>query len=334
MRERVYKHIIWPACLLTIVLIIGTVGYWFIGEKQYPIFDCFYMTIITISTIGYGEIIDLSNNIHGRIFTILIAVSGIGILTYLVTHVTAYLVEGEIGEQFKRRIMEKRLSKLKSHYIVCGAGSVGINIIHELYNANNSCVIIDTDKERSEELQKLLKDPILVEGDATEEECLLRAGIHDAIGLFAATEDDNQNLVISLVAKQLNPGIKIIANCRQTRHANNIKQAGADIVVSPPSMGGFRMAAEMTRPTVISLIDTMLAHKRISEIPVPENMVGKPIATLKLNQFSNTLLIAVHSDGQWIYNPRESYITKKGDILIMVTPPEERRLIQKSIGQV
>ena len=130
--SQVYKKFIWSGAILLTILVIGTLGYWLIGERQYSLMDTLYMTVITISTIGFGEIIDLSGNPVGRAFTLFIAISGIGVLMYFITNLTALVVEGELTESFRRRRMQKMANNLKAHYIVCGLGSVGFHIVGEL----------------------------------------------------------------------------------------------------------------------------------------------------------------------------------------------------------
>lgn len=200
-----YKKYVWCFILLIIIIVIGATGYWILGDGSYSYFDSLYMTIITITTIGFGEIIDLSGNIGGRIFTIFIALSGIGVLAYMITNITATIVEGELTKSFRRRRMEKIAEKARGHYIVCGMGWAGLHIVNELKDTKRPHVIIDMDKSKIDKSLETMPDAIFIEGDATDNDILLKAGIEKANGLFAVTGDDNQNLVICLTAKQCNP---------------------------------------------------------------------------------------------------------------------------------
>ena len=323
-----HKRFIWASAILLAIILIGTVGYWFIGGKQYSFVDTLYMTIITISTIGFGEIIDLSGNVAGRVFTIFIAISGVGVLLYFVTNLTALVVEGELKESFRRRRMEKIASNLKNHYIVCGVGSVGFHIVNELHATKRPHVLIDTDKKNMEQCLTVFKVEVFIEGDATDSDTLLKAGIEKARGLFAVTGDDNQNLVVSLTAKQLNPKLRVVARCNEIKNSQKIRKAGADAIVSPTSIGGLRMASEMVRPTVVSFLDTMLRDReknlRIEELPVPGSFVGKSLSALNLNRHANTLLLAIRTGEDWIYKPSENYVIAPASTLVFMTTPEGR----------
>jgi voltage-gated potassium channel len=320
------RKFVWSGVILLAIIVIGTVGYWFIGGRQYSFVDTLYMTIITITTIGFGEIINLSGNTLGRLFTIFIAIAGVGVLLYVVTNITAMVVEGELTESFRRRRMEKAAGSSRDHYIVCGLGSVGFYIVSELYATKRPHVIVDVDKKNIERSLASLPDEVFIEGDATDSDTLLKAGIEKARGLFAVTGDDNQNLVVSLTAKQLNPNLRVVARCNELRNSEKIKKAGADAVVSPTAIGGLRMASEMLRPTVVSFLDTMLRDReknlRVEELPVPESFVGRPISALNLKRCSHTLLLAVKTGEDWVYNPQESYIINQENTLVFMTTPE------------
>jgi len=324
----VYRKFVWAAIILVAIVLIGTVGYWFIGGRQYSFVDTLYMTVITITTIGFTEVIDLSGNVAGRIFTMFIAISGIGVLAYILTSVTALVVEGQLTESFRRRRMEKTAGNYRGHYIVCGCGSVGCYIADELHATRRPHVIVDLDKKSIEGNLESPRDEVFIEGDATDSDILLRAGVEKAAGLFAVTGDDNQNLVVSLTAKQLNPRLRVVARCNDTRNTEKMKKVGADAVVSPSAIGGLRMASEMVRPAVVSFLDTMLRDRgknlRVEELSVPEAFVGQPISALNLNRCGHTLLLAVRTEGDWVYNPSETYVVKRENTLVFMTTPEGR----------
>jgi len=328
-----YHKFIKPGILVAIVLIVGTVGYWFIGGKQYSFLDAFYMTFITIATIGYGEIIDLTGNPGGRIFTIIITVCGLGTILYVITNLTALVVEGDLTQSFRRRRMEKIISSYQDHFIVCGIGETGFHIVNELYATQRSYIVIDTSRNHLETSLETFKDEMFIQGDATDSEILLKAGIMKAKGLFATTSEDNQNLVIIITAKQLNPALKIVARCNQIKNSNKMKRAGANAVISPGYIGGLRMASEMVRPVVVSFLDTMLRDKekglRVEEVSVPASFIGKAISTLNLGKHPHSMLLAVKMKDDWIYNPPGDYIIQSGNTLIFMTNPEERYKLEK-----
>jgi voltage-gated potassium channel len=156
----------------------------------------------------------------------------------------------------------------------------------------------------------------------------LKAGIEKAKGLFAVTGDDNQNLVVSLTAKQLNPNLRVVARCNEIKNSEKMKKAGADAIVSPTAIGGLRMASEMVRPTVVSFLDIMLRDRekslRVEELPVPDSFVGKPVSALNLKRHADALLLAVKTGEDWVYNPSENYVITAENTLVFMTTPEGR----------
>jgi len=333
---QILKKFLWSGLFFILVLTIGTTGYRIIGGDQYSVIDCLYMTMITISTIGFGEIVDLSNHPEGRIFTMIIAFSGIGILTYFLSNFTAFIVEGQMKETFRRNKMEKRARSMKGHFIVCGVGKVGRHILKEINDTNRSQIIIDNDKTAIEKRMDLLKDLVVIHGDATDNTILTKAGITHAQGIFAVTGDDNQNLVIALTAKQLNPDVKVVARCKELNNIEKVKKAGADAVISPDYIGALRMASEMFRPAVVSFLDTMLRDKnknlRIEEVTINRSFNGKALSSLKIENYPNTLLLALIEETDWIYNPPQNRKIKANDKIIVMTTPEDRMKLQKNIG--
>lgn len=333
-----YKKYIYCIIILAAIILAGAIGYWFIGERQSSFFDCLYMTIITITTIGFGEIIDLSGNIGGRVFTIFIALSGIGVLAYMLTSLTATVVEGELTKSFRRRRMEKRAIKARGHYIVCGMGWAGLHIVHELQETKRPHVIVDISKSKIDKSLETMPGETFIEGDATDNDTLLKAGIEKASGLFAVTGDDNQNVVICLTAKQLNRAIRVVAQCNEMKNLDKMNRAGADSVVSPGYISGMRMASEMIRPTVVDFLDKMLRGRdenlRVEEVGMPSSLVGKTLSTLNLKKYPRTLLLAVKKGEKWVYNPtRDAYVIEPENKLIIMTTPEERYDLEKDVDE-
>ena len=334
-----HKKYIWGAIVLAIIIAVGTTGYWFIGEGQYSLLDCLYMTVITITTIGYSEIIDFSGSVAGRIFTIFIALSGIGMLAYMLTSLTATIVEGELTESFRRRRMEKTAKKAQGHYIVCGMGSAGLYVVNELRETKRVLVIIDIDKDKIDKNMGTMPKETFIEGNATDNNILLKAGIEKANGLFAVTGDDNQNIVICLKAKQLNGTVRVVAQCNEMKNMDTMSRVGADAVVSPGYISGMRMAAEMIRPTVVDFLDKMLRDRdvnlRVEEVGIPTRLVGKSLfSAINFTKYRNTLLLAIKDGEKWIYNPpRDSYLLVPENRLIIMTTPEERNELERDMNK-
>lgn len=328
-----YKKYYWAFSILAVIILVGTVGYWIIGEGNYSLFDGLYMTVITIATIGYGETIDLTGNIGGRTFTIIIALAGIGVLAYMMTNLTATVVEGELTKSFRRRKMEKIAKKAKGHYIICGMGWVSLHIINELKETKRPYVIIEIDKNKIDEDLELVPGSVIIEGDATDNDSLTRAGIETASGIFAVTSDDNQNVVICLTAKQMNRAVRVVAQCNETKNLNKINRAGADAVVAPGYISGMRMASEMIRPTVVDFLDKMLRGRdenlRVEEVAIPRAFIGKTLSAIDFTKYPRTLLLAINKGEDWVYNPsRNEYIIEPDNKLIIMTTPQERVIIE------
>jgi voltage-gated potassium channel len=323
-----YKKYIWCLIILAVIVAVGTVGYWLLSGGGYSFFDYVYMTIITITTIGFGEVIDLAGNTAARVFTVIIALSGIGVLAYMITNITATVVEGALTKSFRRRRMERIAKKAKGHYIVCGMGWAGLHIVHELRETKRPHVIIELSQKKIDKSLETMSGAVFIEGDATDNNTLLKAGVERASGLFAVTTDDNQNLVICLSARQLNPDLRIVAQCNEMKNVEKMRRAGANAVVSPGYISGMRIASEMIRPTVVSFLDKMMRGRdeslRVEEVAIPKSFVGKTLADLDLQRFPRTLLLAVKKGDDWVFNPsRHDFILEADNEIIVMTTPEE-----------
>jgi voltage-gated potassium channel len=328
MYKSLRKRFLLPVVILIAILIIGTIGFWYIGNKNYPVIDCLYMTVLSISTIGFREVIDISGNTFGKIFTILIAFSGIGTLTFIFSNITALIVEGELRQTFKTKKMEKRAKKFENHYIICGVGRVGSHILDELYTTHRNTVVIDNNENTLQSVSNNYPDAVYINGNADVDEVLIKAGIKNAKGIFAATGDDNQNLVVCLSAKYLNPGIRVVARCLDASNRNKLVKAGADAVISENYIAGVRMASEMIRPDVVNFFDRVLSDRErdlsVEEIKLNESYDGKTIAELNIDKYRNTLLLALISGNDWIYNPKPEHVIKLPGKIVVITNPEER----------
>lgn len=257
------------ALMLLAVFFAGVTGYQFI--EGWSTLDSLYMTVITVSSVGFGEVHPLSPN--GKIFTILLILFGTGALVYGISTVTAFIVGGEFSDALRRRKMQNRINKLNDHYIVCGADQTGRYVIEELAKTKRDFVVIEKD---SLKIKYLEADEILfVEGDATHNAVLHAARIDKAKGLIAALHTDADNLLVVLTAKQLNPSIRVISKAVEEESEQKIRMAGADSVVMPNYIGGMRLVSEMIRPSVVSFLDTMLrsADKtiRVEDIVIAED---------------------------------------------------------------
>lgn len=328
--RRIYSRLIYPIAGFAAILIAGTIGYTMIGGPHTSVVDALYMTFITVATIGYGEIVDLSHSPGGRVFTMAIATAGILNFTYMMSAFTAFLIEGDINQALRRRSMHKRIDKLTDHYIICGIGRVGTNVAHELSVTNREYVIIDINQHQIDEFRERYPDVSYLHGEGSEDEVLLDAGIGRAAGVFAITGDDSKNLVITLSAKQLNPAVRVVARCHEVNYIEKIRKVGADAIVSPDFTGGMRIASSMIRPQVVSFLDEMLRMDnalRVEEILVPKSFARTTLGELGLRK-AEYVLLAVRAGGKWVFNPQHDYELQPEDTLIVMTTPGGRQTLE------
>ncbi len=334
--RRIYLGFLWSIGILAAILAIGTAGYRLIGGEKYSLLDCFYMTFITIATIGFGEIVDLSEHPGGRVFTVFIGFAGIAAMTYLTSIVTAFLIEGRINEAIGRRRMEKHIHRLRNHYIICGIGRVGRNVAHELTTTHHTYVVIDEDMHSIDTHLEKFPGHMYIHGDASDDDVLEKAHIETARGVFAVTGDDSKNLVISLTAKQLNPATRVVARCHEIRNSEKLRKAGADAIVSPDFTGGLRIASAMIRPHVVTFLDQMLKsdeNLRVEEVIVPAGFSEQPLDRLNLPS-RNHILLALREDERWVFNPPSMHMLRAGMTLVIMATPEGRRTVEAALGWV
>jgi len=330
--------------LLILVVVWGTLGYWIIGRVEghhWRAFDCLYMTIITLTTVGYGEALDLSRSTAGRVYTIVLLLIGCGIVLYCFSTITAFFVEGNLSEIFWRRKMERAIDALQHHYIVCGAGETGIHVVEELYRTQRPFVVVERDPERVEALQQR-REVLVCEGDAEDSKTLLAAGIKRARGLVAALPEDKDNIFVVITARQLNPNLRIIAKGILPESREKLLRAGADAVVSPNFIGGLRLASELIRPRVVSFLDTMLRDRarviRVEEVTLPSGspLAGKKIRDSRIYERTGLLVVAMQYEGEetFIYNPGPEAELRPGCTLIVLGEMNQVQRLRELAGAV
>ncbi|MBI4938718.1 MAG: potassium channel protein [Nitrosomonadales bacterium] len=320
------RHLAYAFLALVAIMLTGTVGYRILGGEQYSWLDCFYMTFITLTTIGYIEAVDVRQYEYGRLFTVFIGFTGIGVLGYVLSTVTAFMLESDLNSSWRRRKMKQKIAQLKDHYIVCGVGLVGGNVARELAATGRVCVIVDANMSAIHRFLESHPGQLWLHGDATGDDVLLAAGVMNARGVFAVAHDDSMNLVISLSAKQINPKLRVVARCHYTRNFEKTRRAGADEVVSPDFTGGLRIVSAMVRPNVASFLDDMFKSDdsvRIEEISVPEELSGKALSVLYHGN-KDSLVLALRHDGGWQFNPSSLQIVQGGDVLMVMATAEGR----------
>ncbi len=318
------KQLVISLLLLVVVVLSAAAVYMWLGGPEVTQLDAFYMAVITVSTVGYGEVVDTSAHPALRLFNIFFILIGIGIMLYVFSAATAFIVEGELNHIFRRRKMLKQIQSMHDHLIVCGAGETGSYLVRELLKTGNVFVVIDHDEERLARISQLGEVPVL-KGDGADEEILITARIQQARGLASVLPEDKDNLLATVTARQLNPSLRIVARCAEARMVNKLLRAGANAAVSPNMIGGLRLASELIRPSVVSFLDLMMrdqaATMRVEEITVGEGSpwIGKKLRQMDLHGRFELLPLAVRKpDGELKYNPRDDTALASGDVLVVL----------------
>ncbi|MEE9241270.1 MAG: NAD-binding protein [bacterium] len=333
-----WRRLIFAFAILVIILLAGVTGYMVI--EGWSFFDAFYMTVISLTTVGYGEIHDLSTN--GRMFTIILLFSGMGVLAYGIGTFTAFLVEGHLMNFLRGRKMQSRIEKLKSHYILCGYQGEGRYVLEELIKTKTPHVVVAKDASG---LESLFPDEniLYIEGDPTKEQVLELANIEHAKGLVSALSTDSENLLVVLSAREMSSALRIISCVYDRENDHKFKRVGANGTVMASYIGGLRMASEAIRPTVVSFLDSMLRDTgrtlRIEEITVPEEdsiWAEKSLKEIDFPRQTGLLIVAVKSlkSGKYIYNPRGDYVVEADDVLIVIGETEQMLKMKKMLGYV
>jgi voltage-gated potassium channel len=327
--------------LLTLILAFlgGTVGYHFF-YPDVPWNKLFFMTAITLSTVGYGDVLNVEQSVGATFFTIILMLVGLSIVLYSVSAITATFIDGNLGKIMKLKALYRRIAKMKDHYILCGVGQTGMHVMHELMHTGQNFVIIDSQADTIEQLTEQFPQLMIIEGDATSEHVLELANIEYAKGVIATLPSDKDNLFLVLTARMMNRKLKIAAKAIELSMVGKLKRAGAYYVVTPNFIGGMRMASEILRPNVVSFLDKMLRGQdksiRISEITIPENskFIGKPLAEIHtLEKYGVNILALNHKEhpNDFIYNPQLDTILQAEDTLVFIANQEQQERLEKII---
>jgi voltage-gated potassium channel len=321
--QRYYQLRIALAMLLGVIL-LGSLGYMII--EGWNLLDSVYMTIISITTTGYREVYPLSQ--FGKIFTLIIIILGVVTIAYVGGRLAQLFVESYL---FRRRKMAKQLSTLENHYIICGYGRMGRKICQELEENKSKFVVIEKDPSEIENLRT--RDYLFVEGDATDDDILMQAGIKKARGMVAVLPTEAENVFTTLSSRALNPKIFIVARAVEEETESKLLKAGANRVVKPYEIGGHRMTQVLLRPGVVDFIDIIAREKRIDlhieEIEVKDGsiLVGQTLAQSPIRNKLNIIIVAIfQADGKVTYNPQSNTVIQKDNKLIVIG--EEKNIQQ------
>jgi len=318
------KQLLVSLLLILLIIAMGTVGYMVLEGADW--FDALYMTVITVATVGYGEVIILDRS--GRAFTMLLIILGVGAVAWAFTRA----FEVTLGEAFwssvRKQRMKERISRLSGHYIVCGYGRLGRRIVQDLLARGEPCVVIDLAAETEEVLQR---DQILyVRGDATRDEVMMQAGVKRARGLVSAMDTDANNVLAVLTARGLNPRLLIVARANSEGSERKLERAGADRVVTPESIGGHRLALALLRPGVHDFLNRIFSFHPDLEIDVGQINVpgdspfaGQTVAGCDLRRVRNVSILGIQlPDGEFVLNPDPDRVIEPEQTLILIGPAE------------
>jgi voltage-gated potassium channel len=309
------RRFIFAVALVVLVASFGTAGYMLL--EGWNFIDSLYMTVITLASVGFKEVHDLSP--FGRIFTIIIIIGGVGTVAYALSAGAKIILEGELQEVYGRRRLEKKIREMKNHYIVCGYGRMGKIICRELREKNVKFVIVEKQPDMHQEKDDLLIFP----GDATKDEVLKELGIERAKGLVTVLPTDAENLFVVLSARGLNPNLFIVARAGEEGSENKLIRAGADKVVSPYHIGGLRIAHTVLKPAVVDFIEFATKSGNIDlqmeEVLIKESseLVGKSLDECGIGRELGIIIVAIKKpNGEMKFNPTFKSAIKTGDTLI------------------
>ncbi len=340
--RRYTARFVGTALFFVFIIVIGTVGY--VSIEDWPWGDSLYMTVITVTAVGYNEIHPLSP--PGRAFTGLILFGGLTGLGLWFAFLTSFIVELDLARVFRRRRVLKEVRKMKNHVIVCGAGRTGNQVIEELLMAGETFVVIERDRQIIQRLEESLPDVTVIEGDATVDHNLEEAGIQEARGLIACLSQDTDNLFVCLSARDLRRDLEIVARAYEEETVPKLYRAGANHVVSPNASGAIRMASYMLRPVVVSFLDVATRSPdltlRMEQERVTESspLAGKNLADIKLPQYTGLIVIGLRKknpsdadeDFTFVFNPQADTRLDPGDIMIVLGKPEQIDKLRKFVN--
>jgi len=288
--------------------------------ERWNFIDSLFMVLTSITTVGYEEVHPLDT--VGRVFTMTVIVGGVGTMLYTLGIFGELLVDGRLGRYARMRGMERRIADLKDHFIVCGYGRMGTRVAQEFRQLETPFVVVESNAESLERLRGA--DLLYVEGDATSDESLLKAGILRAKGLVTAVDSDERNVFITLTARALNPALFIVARSSFQDSVEKLRRAGANQVVSPYLMGAHRMAAMAVRPVAVDVLDAVLNGENIDlvveELLVPSasRLLGRSLADSGMREAGANILAIRKRSGQLRINPPDSQVLESDDLLVAI----------------
>ncbi len=305
--------------ILTSMLLGGSLGYSVI--EGWPLFDSLYMTVITLATVGFKEVHELS--LEGKAFTIVLIIGGTGVIAYSLGSLIQFMVEGQFRQVVGRRKMQKAISKLKDHYIICGYGRIGQMISKEFQARPVPFVVVEKSPHLCEKLTR--EGCLFVQGNATDDDSLLAAGIERARGLITAVTSDTDNVYITLTARGLNQGLFILARAGEEGADVKLMRAGASKVISPYTIGAARMAHAILRPSVVDFIELATTRENLAlqieeiDVAADSTLVGQTLVSAGIRQSMGIIIVAIKQpDGHMLFNPPPQTAINAHSVLIIL----------------
>jgi voltage-gated potassium channel len=325
--NRLAKRLLYIVAAIGATLTIGTVGFSLIG--RYSVFDAFYLTLTTMTTVGYGD----SFSHAGRVFNAFLIIFGVSTIFIAIGAMTQTIIEFELGDAIGKRRNKRMIEKLKDHYIICGFGRVGRGAAAELQHAGAPFVVVDSEPERVE--RAILGGMLAVAADATRDDTLRQVGIERARGLVAALSTDADNLFVLLSAKGLNPKLYVAARAAEEGAEEKMRRAGADAVFAPYSITGHRLAQSLLRPHVVQFLDftkDIATDISIEQVRVSEGseVAAKTIREMQLRRNMGVIVMAIRRhDGNMLFNPPADTSVEAGDYLIVMGKQEDLTALEE-----
>jgi len=300
--------------------------------------DALWLAVTSISTVGFGD--KVPSTTTGRIIVMVLIFCGVGLFTYLLSAIFVGLIEGHIRDVWGKQKMFKRISKLKDHIVVCGAGRVGQAVIKELMAGKQDFVVIEQDQDRLEELLSSVGSVPFIAGDATEDRVLLAAGTVRSKSIITTLADDAGNLMITIACRDFNPNARVVARANRPESMVRLKRAGADTVVCPSAIAGNRMALASLKPASVAFVQTLVEEREIDleleELVINENspIAGMELKESRLREEYGVMLLAIKRGDESIVNPEPTEKFLPGDVLILSGPSDKLTTLEKVVARV